>query len=60
MDMNWRSTARRIRLIVRRDSGQDLAEYGMLAALIALGAMFGLRSFATALMGLWDAFANFV
>jgi Flp pilus assembly pilin Flp len=58
--MNWRSTARDIRRIVRKDSGQDLAEYGMLAAIIAIGAMFGLRSFVNALTGLWDAVANFI
>ena len=58
--MNWRSMARDTRRIVRTDSGQDLAEYGMLAAIIAIGAMFGLRSFASAVMGIWDVVASFI
>ena len=58
--MNWRSTASGVRRIFRKDNGQDLVEYGMLAALIAIGAMVGLRSFASALRGLWDGVASFL
>lgn len=58
--MNWQSTARGVRRIARKDGGQDLVEYGMLAALIAIGAMLALRSFSSALRGLWDGVASFI
>ena len=57
--MNWRMVTRGVQLVVRRDDGQDLIEYGMLASLIAIVVLVAVRSFATFLKtGLWDVVAN--
>jgi pilus assembly protein Flp/PilA len=41
--------------LVNREEGQDLVEYALVVALIAFGAVAGMRSLAT---GLNDAFTN--
>lgn len=57
--MNWRWIADRAGQLRRRDDGQDLLEYGMLATLIAivvLGAVNGLASVIKTRF--WDVVAN--
>jgi Flp pilus assembly pilin Flp len=57
--MNWRLIARRIELFVLPDGGQDLVEYGMLAALIALVAMVAIGTLGhTVRTNFWDVVAN--
>jgi len=46
--------------LVRDDEGQDLVEYAMLVALIALIAAVGVRSFGTALNGWFGGLAGSV
>ena len=46
--------------IVREEEGQDLVEYAMLVALIALVAAVGVRSFGTALSGWFTGLAGSV
>ena len=46
--------------LLRDDEGQDLVEYAMLVALIALVAAVGVRSFGTALSGWFTGLAGSV
>jgi len=57
--MNWRSAAQLHRRI-RDDHGQDLLEYALLASLIAVVAIVGVKNLGdTVKTVLWDVIANF-
>jgi len=57
--MNWRSIAHRARQLRRRDDGQDLVEYGMLAALISIAALTAVSSLASVIKTrFWDVVSN--
>ena len=57
--MNWRSIARRAGQLRRRDDGQDLVEYGMLAALISIAAVTAINALAGVIKTkFWDVVAN--
>jgi Flp pilus assembly pilin Flp len=60
MAMNWwGSIAQRARRLRRRDEGQDLVEYGMLAAFIAIAALTAANGVATVIKkNFWDVAAN--
>jgi Flp pilus assembly pilin Flp len=59
--MNWQSIARRAQRLRRRDDGQDLVEYGMLAALIAIAALTAVNGLASVIKTqFWDVAANFL
>jgi pilus assembly protein Flp/PilA len=45
----------RLRALVRDDSGQDLIEYALLAALIALASVIAVTQAGTAVRGVWEA-----
>lgn len=46
-------------LLASRD-GATAIEYGLIAALIALGGMFGIQAFGTNLADMWNYVANIV
>jgi Flp pilus assembly pilin Flp len=49
------------RLVVRRDEGQDLIEYGLLVALIAVVAFVAVSTVGTTVNNLfWATFANVI
>ena len=48
----------RIRALVRDESGQDLIEYALIAALIALGAIFSMGSLANQISNAFNAVGN--
>ena len=57
--MNWQSIAHRARQLRRRDDGQDLVEYGMLAALISIAALTAVSSLASVIKTrFWDVVSN--
>jgi Flp pilus assembly pilin Flp len=57
--MTWRSIADRARRLRRSDDGQDLVEYGMLAALICIAALTAVNSLASVIKTkFWDVVAN--
>ena len=57
--MNWRWMADRAGQLRRRDDGQDLVEYGMLAALIAIAALAAVNGLASVIKTkFWDVAAN--
>ena len=41
--MNWQSVVRTLRSRIPRDDGQDLMEYGLLMALIAVAALVAVK-----------------
>ena len=45
----------RLRALVRDDSGQDLIEYALLAALIALASVIAVTQAGSAVRGVWEA-----
>jgi pilus assembly protein Flp/PilA len=45
----------RLRALVRDDSGQDLIEYALLAALIALASVAAVTAAGDAVEGVWNA-----
>lgn len=45
---------------VREEEGQDLTEYAMLVAFIAIIVMIGVQAFGTALLGWWNATAALI
>jgi Flp pilus assembly pilin Flp len=45
----------RLNALVRDDSGQDLIEYALLAALIALASVFAIQAAGTRVSEVWDA-----
>jgi Flp pilus assembly pilin Flp len=45
--MMWRRVVRTLRQLARRDSGQDLIEYGLLVFLIAVVVLAGVRTLGT-------------
>ena len=48
-----------IRQWLRKDEGQDLLEYGLLAVLIAIAALAGITAVANKISGvLWEAIAQ--
>ena len=57
--MNWRSLAQRAGRLRRREDGQDLVEYGMLAALIAIAALTAVNALASVIkLRFWDVVTN--
>jgi Flp pilus assembly pilin Flp len=57
--MNWRSLAQRAGRLRRREDGQDLVEYGMLAALIAIAALTAVNALASVIkLKFWDVVTN--
>jgi Flp pilus assembly pilin Flp len=57
--MNWRWIADRAGQLRWRNEGQDLLEYGMLAALIAIAALTAVNGLATVIKTkFWDVAAN--
>ena len=57
--MNWQSIAQGARQLRRRDDGQDLVEYGMLAALISIAALTVVGSLASVIKTqFWDVVSN--
>jgi Flp pilus assembly pilin Flp len=45
----------RLRALVRDDSGQDLIEYALLAALIALASVIAVTAAGDSVRGVWEA-----
>jgi pilus assembly protein Flp/PilA len=45
----------RLRALVRKDEGQDLIEYALLAALIALGSVLAITAAGTSVNQIWVA-----
>jgi Flp pilus assembly pilin Flp len=57
--MSWRTAGARLRRI-RDERGQDLLEYGLLMALIAVVAIAGVRTIGTTINSVfWDVIANY-
>jgi Flp pilus assembly pilin Flp len=57
--MNWRWVMQRAGKLRRHDEGQDLVEYGMLAALIAIAALTALNGVAGVIKTkFWDVAAK--
>jgi pilus assembly protein Flp/PilA len=48
----------RLRALVRDDSGQDLIEYALLAALIALGSVVAITAAGASVNQIWQAVMN--
>jgi pilus assembly protein Flp/PilA len=49
------------RLVLRRDEGQDLIEYGLLAGLIAIVAIVAMTTVGTVINTMfWQTFANVI
>jgi pilus assembly protein Flp/PilA len=51
----WKKLSRRLREVLRQQSGQDLVEYALLIALVAFAATAGMGKLAT---GITTAFSN--
>lgn len=47
MNITWNVLAMRMWRLLKSEEGQDLMEYGLLAALLALGAMAAVKSLAS-------------
>ena len=57
--MEWQLVLQTLRSRVRRDHGQDLMEYGLLMALIAVVALAGVQTLGTTINELlWDFIAR--
>jgi Flp pilus assembly pilin Flp len=57
--MNWQLVVQTLRSRIQRDHGQDLMEYGLLMALIAVVAIVGVKTLGTTINDLlWDVIAN--
>ena len=57
--MNWQEGVRCVQRLARRDDGQDLVEYGMLAALIAIAALTTVNALAMVIKTrFWDVVTN--
>jgi Flp pilus assembly pilin Flp len=57
--MTWRSIASRAKQAAARDDGQDLTEYGLLAALIAIAVMTGVSALGAVIKTrFWDVVAD--
>jgi Flp pilus assembly pilin Flp len=53
--MIWEQGVRCVQRLARRDDGQDLVEYGMLAALIAIAALTAVNALASVIKTrFWD------
>ncbi len=58
--MNSRSMTHTLRRRMLRDTGQDLLEYALLMALIAVAAIAGVRTIGTTINSVfWDVIANY-
>ena len=56
--MNWQSVVRTLRSRIPRDDGQDLMEYGLLMALIAVAALVAVKGLGdTVNTVLWEIIA---
>lgn len=57
--MNWQSIVQTLRSLIRRDHGQDLMEYGLLMALIAVVAIAAVKNLGdTVNTVLWEVIAK--
>ena len=57
--MEWQLVVQTLRSRVRRDHGQDLMEYGLLMALIAVVALAGVQTLGTTINDLlWEFIAR--
>jgi Flp pilus assembly pilin Flp len=57
--MIWEQGVRCVQRLARRDDGQDLVEYGMLAALIAIAALTTVNVLASVIKTrFWDVVSN--
>ena len=57
--MEWQLVVQTLRSRVRRDHGQDLMEYGLLMALIAVVAIAGVKTLGTTINELlWEFIAR--
>jgi Flp pilus assembly pilin Flp len=57
--MEWQLVVQTLRSRVRRDHGQDLMEYGLLMALIAVVAIAGVKTLGTTINDLlWEFIAR--
>jgi Flp pilus assembly pilin Flp len=57
--MEWQLVVQTLRSRVRRDHGQDLMEYGLLMALIAVVALAGVQTLGTTINELlWEFIAR--
>jgi Flp pilus assembly pilin Flp len=57
--MKWRLMAFRVARLPRREDGQDLLEYAMLAALISIAALTTVSALASVIKTkFWDVVAN--
>ena len=57
--MEWQLVVQTLRSRVRRDHGQDLMEYGLLMALIAVVAIAGVKTLGTTINELlWEFIAS--
>ena len=57
--MEWQLVVQTLRSRVRRDHGQDLMEYGLLMALIAVVALAGVQTLGTTINKLlWEFIAR--
>ena len=53
--MSWQTIRRAVQAGARRDDGQDLSEYGMLAALISIFAIAAVQALGTVIKtSFWD------
>ena len=57
--MEWQLVVQALRSRIQRDHGQDLMEYGLLMALIAVVAIVGVKTLGTTINTLlWEFIAN--
>lgn len=57
--MNWQSVVQTLRSRIRSDHGQDLMEYGLLMALIAVAALVAVKGLGdTVNTVLWEVIAK--
>jgi len=57
--MNWQSVVQTLRSRIPRDDGQDLMEYGLLMALIAVAALVAVKGLGdTGNTVLWEVIAK--
>jgi pilus assembly protein Flp/PilA len=47
-----------LKRLIKDSEGQDLVEYGLLAAIVALGAVAALNNFQNVIKNVWTAISN--
>lgn len=50
--------AKTIRKFLKDESGATAVEYGLIASLIVIGMLFGMRAFSSAVNGMFDYISN--